>query len=99
MTPQSHEILGGSAAPSLVTPAPTSPSANHSRHFCKGPLVPRVQVCRCSHCARRVEFIILVNLTDGVQQISSDDASSHGMVRFGHNLFYCDCCAKLVGFK
>lgn len=29
----------------------------------------------------------------------NDDASASGMVRFGHNLYYCDRCARMVGYK
>jgi hypothetical protein len=31
--------------------------------------------------------------------VSADDASASGMVKFGHNLYYCDRCAKMVGYK
>lgn len=51
---------------------------------------PRVEVLRCSRCAKSVETV-----TTG----SSDDASANGMVRFGHNLYYCDRCARMVGYK
>jgi hypothetical protein len=63
---------------------------------------PRVEVMRCSRCAKCVETI--TTSRDGrdgsdVRRVSTDDASASGMVRFGHNLYYCDRCAKMVGYK
>lgn len=31
--------------------------------------------------------------------MSTDDASAAGMVRIGLNLYYCNWCAKVVGYK
>jgi hypothetical protein len=61
---------------------------------------PRVEVMRCSRCAKSVETITSSRTTDGGQRrVSTDDASASGMVRFGHNLYYCDRCARMVGYK
>lgn len=49
--------------------------------------VASVEVLRCMRCARSVEAT------------STDDASSMGMVRISHNLYYCERCAKMVGYK
>jgi uncharacterized protein with PIN domain len=49
--------------------------------------VASVEILRCMRCARAVEAT------------STDDASSMGMVRIAHNLYYCDRCAKMVGYK
>jgi hypothetical protein len=49
--------------------------------------VVSVEVLRCLRCARAVEAT------------STDDASASGMVRVGHNIYYCHRCAKLVGYK
>lgn len=49
--------------------------------------VASVEVLRCMRCARAVEAT------------STDDASSMGMVRISHNLYYCERCAKMVGYK
>ncbi|KAL6863251.1 hypothetical protein ACO1O0_003496 [Amphichorda felina] len=49
--------------------------------------VASVEVLRCMRCARSVEAT------------STDDASSMGMVRIAHNLYYCERCAKMVGYK
>lgn len=49
--------------------------------------IASVQVLRCMRCARAVETT------------STDDASSAGMVRISHNLYYCDRCANMVGYK
>lgn len=49
--------------------------------------VVSVQVLRCLRCARSVETT------------STDDASAFGMVRIAHNLYYCQRCAQMVGYK
>lgn len=46
-----------------------------------------VEVLRCMRCARSVEAT------------STDDLSAMGMVRIAHNLYYCERCAKMVGYK
>ncbi|PMD34470.1 hypothetical protein L207DRAFT_437426 [Hyaloscypha variabilis F] len=60
---------------------------------------PRVEVMRCSRCAKCVETITSSRAADGERRVSNDDASASGMVRFGHNLYYCDRCARMVGYK
>ena len=45
-----------------------------------------VEVIRCMRCARSVETT------------STDDVSSTGMVRISHGLYYCDRCARMVGY-
>ncbi|KND91769.1 hypothetical protein TOPH_03440 [Tolypocladium ophioglossoides CBS 100239] len=49
--------------------------------------VASVEVLRCMRCARSVEAT------------STDDVSATGMVRIAHNLYYCERCAKMVGYK
>ncbi|KAG5952176.1 hypothetical protein E4U13_005398 [Claviceps humidiphila] len=49
--------------------------------------VASVEILRCMRCARSVEAT------------STDDVSSTGMVRIAHNLYYCERCAKMVGYK
>jgi uncharacterized protein with PIN domain len=49
--------------------------------------VVSVEVLRCLRCARSVETT------------STDDASASGMVRIAHNLYYCNRCAKMTGYK
>jgi hypothetical protein len=34
-----------------------------------------------------------------VEATSTDDISSTGMVRISHGLYYCERCAKMVGYK
>ncbi|KAJ6783999.1 hypothetical protein PWT90_11164 [Aphanocladium album] len=51
------------------------------------PPVASVQVLRCMRCARAVETT------------TTDDLTTAGMVRISHNLYYCDRCAKMVGYK
>jgi len=64
---------------------------------------PRVETLRCSRCAKCVETIVSGRSGSGsgnsLRRVSTDDASASGMVRFGHNLYYCDRCAKMVGYK
>jgi hypothetical protein len=55
---------------------------------------PRVEVLRCSRCAKCVETVTHRSSSGG-----DSDASANGMVRFGHNLYYCDRCARMVGYK
>jgi uncharacterized protein with PIN domain len=49
--------------------------------------VVSVEVLRCLRCARSVETT------------STDDASASGMVRIGTNIYYCQRCAKMVGYN
>lgn len=49
--------------------------------------VASVQVLRCMRCARAVEIT------------STDDVRTTGMVRIGTNIYYCESCAKKVGYK
>lgn len=51
------------------------------------PPVASVQVLRCMRCARAVETT------------TTDDITTAGMVRISHNLYYCERCAKMVGYK
>ncbi|KAJ0297589.1 hypothetical protein COL5a_009819 [Colletotrichum fioriniae] len=63
-----------------------SSSYRHSMDSISRP-VASVEVLRCLRCARSVEAT------------STDDSSSTGMVRIAHNLYYCERCAKMVGYK
>ncbi|KAG4414754.1 hypothetical protein IFR04_012102 [Cadophora malorum] len=60
---------------------------------------PRVEVMRCSRCAKCVETVISARAGGELRRVSTDDAQASGMVRFGHNLYYCDRCARMVGYK
>lgn len=51
----------------------------------QGPIAT-VQILRCMRCARAAEMT------------TTDDASTAGMVRVSHGLYYCDRCAKSVGY-
>ncbi|EXK24907.1 hypothetical protein FOMG_18397 [Fusarium oxysporum f. sp. melonis 26406] len=48
--------------------------------------IATVKVLRCMRCARFVEAT------------STDDIGAMGMVRIAHNLYYCERCAKMVGY-
>jgi len=45
-----------------------------------------VAVLRCMRCARAEEMT------------STDDPSLSGMIRIGTNIYYCNRCAKMVGY-
>ncbi|KAK3326242.1 hypothetical protein B0H66DRAFT_152383 [Apodospora peruviana] len=62
-------------------------SSSSVRHSMDNP--PRVQVAvlRCLRCARAEEVT------------STDHPSSSGMVQIGTNIYYCNRCAKMVGYK
>ncbi|KFH40986.1 hypothetical protein ACRE_083080 [Hapsidospora chrysogenum ATCC 11550] len=64
----------------------TATGYRHSMDTVQRP-VASVEVLRCMRCARSAEAT------------STDDASSLGMVRIAHNLYYCERCAKMVGYK
>lgn len=49
--------------------------------------IASVEVFRCMRCARSVEAT------------TTDDPASTGMIRVGTNIYYCQRCAKMVGYK
>ncbi|OAF55353.1 hypothetical protein VC83_08246 [Pseudogymnoascus destructans] len=67
-------------APAPRTP-PLDPSKCHST----------VETMRCSRCAMSAETV-----SQNGRDVSADDARAGGMVKFGHNLYYCDRCAKIL---
>ncbi|KAJ3473886.1 hypothetical protein NLG97_g10085 [Lecanicillium saksenae] len=81
----------GSASSSSSTSSDSdSASATSSNGFTMEsahPPVASVQVLRCMRCARAVETT------------TTDDIAAAGMVRISHNLYYCERCAKMVGYK
>ncbi|VUC21723.1 unnamed protein product [Clonostachys rosea] len=70
----------------ISSTAPVSSGYRSSMDTIQQP-VASVEILRCMRCARAVETT------------STDDASSMGMVRIAHNLYYCERCAKIVGYK
>ncbi|RKK67403.1 hypothetical protein BFJ69_g14537 [Fusarium oxysporum] len=48
--------------------------------------IASVEVFRCMRCACSVEAT------------STDDIGAMGMVRIAYNLYYCERCAKIVGY-
>ena len=52
-----------------------------------------VKDLRCFPCIMSVEAIS----KNG--SVSSDEVCASGMVKFGHNLYYCNRCSKIVGYK
>lgn len=81
-----------SSVSSTTSSASSSSRASLERHY-----MPKVEIMRCSRCAKSVETIS--TSTDfGLSRVNTDDPSANGMVRFGHNLYYCERCAKIVGY-
>ncbi|KAK0392079.1 hypothetical protein NLU13_1577 [Sarocladium strictum] len=81
----------GSSASSSSSDSDSSSSApatgyRYSMDSVQRPIAS-VEVLRCMRCARSVEAT------------STDDVSSTGMVRISHGLYYCERCAKMVGYK
>ncbi|KAH6667837.1 hypothetical protein B0J14DRAFT_489040 [Halenospora varia] len=60
--------------------------------------MPRVETLRCSRCAKCVETVVSTRSNGELRGASTGDASASGMVKFGHNLYYCERCAKMVGY-
>ncbi|KFX95844.1 hypothetical protein O988_05599 [Pseudogymnoascus sp. VKM F-3808] len=56
--------------------------------------ISTVETMRCSRCAMSAETV-----SHNGRDVSADDARAGGMVKFGHNLYYCDRCAKIVGYN
>ncbi|KAH6953710.1 hypothetical protein BKA56DRAFT_638343 [Ilyonectria sp. MPI-CAGE-AT-0026] len=89
----SSQHYGSSSSSSSVSPdsdnASNSASAARYRHSMDSVQLPiaSVEVLRCMRCARSVEVT------------STDDVSTMGIVRIAHNLYYCERCAKMVGYK
>jgi len=75
-----------SSSASDLTSSSASPVSGYRYSMDARPTVS-VETLRCMRCARSVEAT------------STDDISSMGMVRIAHNLYYCDRCAKMVGYK
>jgi len=61
----------------------------------------RVGILRCSRCARCVEILLKSCAGDNSRRASMDSAiaTANGMIRYGHNLYYCDRCARIVGYR
>ncbi|KAK6585377.1 hypothetical protein PZA11_002104 [Diplocarpon coronariae] len=82
------------ASSSASSPASSSYSSGSSVRYFMEASRPRVELMRCSRCTKCVETVV-----SAVRLVSTDDAEASGMVRFGHNLYYCDRCARMVGYK
>ncbi|KAG9231842.1 hypothetical protein BJ875DRAFT_382023 [Amylocarpus encephaloides] len=75
----------------------SSSSAASSPYGGESYVQPRVETLRCSRCAKCVEIVVSTS-SDGQLRVGSNDATASGMVRFGHNLYYCERCARMVGY-
>ncbi|WZH47502.1 hypothetical protein QYS62_008648 [Fusarium acuminatum] len=90
--PSNHHFGSSSSTSSAQSSASDSDSSSSSsghRHSMDSIALPiaSVEVLRCMRCARSVETT------------STDDVTTMGMVRIAHNLYYCERCAKMVGYK
>ncbi|KAF4992771.1 hypothetical protein FHETE_3353 [Fusarium heterosporum] len=85
--PSSHHFGSASSTASSDSDSSSSSSGHRRSMDAIGLPIASVEVLRCMRCARSVETT------------STDDVSTMGMVRIAHNLYYCDRCAKMVGYK
>ncbi|CZT52846.1 uncharacterized protein RSE6_14228 [Rhynchosporium secalis] len=60
---------------------------------------PAIEILRCIRCAKCVKAIKRGSEFDTTDGLRVDDVNACGMVRFGHNLFYCIYCARMVGYN
>ena len=76
------------SASDLDLPSSNSTNSGAVRHSMDSASRPPVQVAviRCLRCARAEEMT------------STDDPSLSGMVQIGTNIYYCNRCAKMVGY-
>lgn len=74
----------GSASSSSSSSTSSDPGSAHSMDV-RQP-VASVRVLRCMRCAKMQEAT------------STDDAAACGMVRIGEGIYYCERCAKSVGY-
>ncbi|POR31878.1 Uncharacterized protein TPAR_07899 [Tolypocladium paradoxum] len=82
-----HFVSSSSSDSDLATESSSVSGFRHRMDSTATRPVASVQVLRCMRCARSVEAT------------STDDVSATGMVRIAHNLYYCERCAKMVGYK
>ncbi|KAI6776228.1 hypothetical protein HG530_000173 [Fusarium avenaceum] len=89
--PSNHHFGSSGSASSAQSGSDSDSSSSSSghRHSMDSIALPiaSVEVLRCMRCARSVETT------------STDDVTTMGMVRIAHNLYYCERCAKMVGYK
>lgn len=80
------KLYGSSSSSDSDSSSSSASGYRHSMDSANRPVVS-IEVLRCMRCARSVETT------------STDDISAMGMVRIAHNLYYCERCAKMVGYK
>ncbi|TVY16968.1 hypothetical protein LARI1_G006639 [Lachnellula arida] len=91
--------MSSASSTSSSSSASSSYSNDASQRYSMDCSAPRVETLRCSRCAKCVETVATARGGHGdLGRVSTDDASASGMVRFGHNLYYCDRCARMVGY-
>ncbi|KAL2152346.1 hypothetical protein VTH82DRAFT_5530 [Thermothelomyces myriococcoides] len=92
-SPSTSSSSSSSSSSSYSSSDPDLPSSDmmnsttvrHSADSTSRPMV-HVAVIRCLRCARAEEIT------------STDDPSLFGMVQIGTNIYYCNRCAKMVGY-
>ncbi|KAK0735423.1 hypothetical protein B0T21DRAFT_384283 [Apiosordaria backusii] len=73
-----------SASDSDLSSSSSRASVRHSMDSSQRPV--QVSIIRCLRCARAEELT------------STDHPNSSGMVQIGTNIYYCNRCAKMVGY-
>ncbi|KAK0636252.1 hypothetical protein B0T17DRAFT_485410 [Bombardia bombarda] len=82
------QYLGSSSSASSSYSASDSDLSSVSGYSMGSSQTPvQVSTLRCLRCARAEEIT------------STDHPSSSGMVQIGTNIYYCNRCAKMVGYK
>ncbi|CAD6499624.1 BgTH12-03734 [Blumeria graminis f. sp. triticale] len=82
----SFQNSSSSAAPGRNKP----PYTTSSHGDVNSPYAPHVALLRCSRCVKSVETV-----SRGVRI----DETGTGMISYGMNLWYCERCARIVGYK
>ncbi|KAH8595979.1 hypothetical protein B0O99DRAFT_147039 [Bisporella sp. PMI_857] len=94
MSKRSSSSDSTSTSSSSTSSSSTSSYNYNSPRYSMGQ-APVVRTLRCSRCAKCVEVV-----SNGQSsRVSSSELSASGMVSFGTNLYYCDRCAKMVGYR
>ncbi|EPE32781.1 hypothetical protein GLAREA_07915 [Glarea lozoyensis ATCC 20868] len=101
--PQPHTTTGYSDRSSTSSESSSASSSYYSDPYARASLdsrqsAPRVETLRCSRCAKCVETVVSPTHGGELRRVNSEDAVASGMVRFGHNLYYCERCARMVGY-
>lgn len=83
---KSYSSSSSASSASSYSSSDSDFSSSSVRASMERPVVS-IEVIRCFKCARCVEMT------------STDDPTMYGMVTVGTGIFYCEKCARSVGYK